>query len=139
MAPKNFRVLLGPAAIGLLALVLGTGCGTAVVVIPLDEDGDGLLSSEEEELGTDPDEADSDGDDWSDGEEVAQGTDPMDDDDHPYTGGWAAGACKDDVEATGDAVGKITDNFQLSDQFGDLVALHDFCDRAVLLVGSAFW
>ena len=139
MASKDIRISLGPAAIGLLALVASAGCGTAEVDLPLDVDGDGLLSTEEAVLGTDPYEADSDGDGTSDGDEVAWGTDPLDDDSRPYQGGWIPGACREDVDATGDGVGQITDDFELEDQFGDLVSLHDFCDRAVLLVGSAFW
>jgi peroxiredoxin len=43
-----------------------------------DKDEDGLLKSEEEVLGTDPDNADSDGDGLNDGDEVSQGLDPLD-------------------------------------------------------------
>ena len=50
----------------------------AEVNVPLDLDGDGLLSDLEEALGTDPDDPDSDGDEWTDGEEVDLNTDPMD-------------------------------------------------------------
>jgi hypothetical protein len=42
-----------------------------------DEDDDGLTSSEERTLGTDPCDPDTDGDGISDGEEVAAGTDPL--------------------------------------------------------------
>ena len=42
----------------------------------VDTDGDGLLDSEEADLGTDPDEADTDGDGIEDGDEVEAGTDP---------------------------------------------------------------
>jgi len=52
----------------LLVLSL-TGCDS-------DKDEDGLLKSEEIELGTDPDVADTDGDTINDGDEVGMGTDP---------------------------------------------------------------
>jgi thiol-disulfide isomerase/thioredoxin len=42
-----------------------------------DKDEDGLLKSEEEALGTDPNNADTDGDGIDDGEEVTLGTDPL--------------------------------------------------------------
>ncbi len=45
-----------------------------------DIDGDGLTNSEEESLGSLPDNPDSDGDGVDDGDEVAQGLDPTDDD-----------------------------------------------------------
>jgi len=104
-----------------------------------DEDGDGLLRSEEEAIGSDPSNADTDGDGYDDGVEVEGFTDPTDPDDRPYAGGWAIGGCRDDISGTGDRPGDIATNFALSDHFGDTVRLHDFCDRAVLLVGAAFW
>ena len=105
-----------------------------------DSDGDGLSDTEENELGTDPNESDSDGDGWLDGEEVDVGSDPTDESDHPYTGGWQIdAACRDGIEATGNSVGDITDDTSLSDQYGEEVHLHDFCERAVLLVSGAFW
>ena len=91
------------------------------------------------ELGTDPDKPDTDADGWTDLEEVEGNTDPLLADDHPYTGGWAIGACRNDVESTGHDVGDIADDFELVDQFGDTLRLHDFCDRQVLLVSAAFW
>lgn len=105
----------------------------------LDDDGDGLSNAEERALGSDPDAADSDGDGWDDGEEVGGNTDPTDDADHPYTGGWAIGACRHDLVSTGTAIGDVAPDFALVDQFGDTLHLHDFCDREVLLVSAAFW
>ena len=105
----------------------------------LDSDGDGLSDSEEEALGSDPNLADSDGDGWDDGEEVDGNTDPTRKNDHPYTGGWAIGDCRNDIEGTGTRPGDIVNQFELTDQYGDTVRLHDFCDREVLLVGAAFW
>jgi hypothetical protein len=104
-----------------------------------DTDGDGLTDGEEEELGTDPEETDTDGDGWDDQAEVEGNTDPTRQVDHPYTGGWAIGACRDDIASTGNDVGDIAEDFTLTDQFGDRLDLHDFCDREVLLVSAAFW
>lgn len=55
-------------------------------------------------------------------------------------GGWRKGtACRDDLSATGNAVGDVTEDITLMDQFGEDVRLYDFCDRAVLIVSGAFW
>jgi hypothetical protein len=105
----------------------------------LDDDGDGLTNAQEAELGSDPELADTDGDGWDDGAEVDGYTDPTDDGDHPYTGGWAMGACRHDLVSTGTQVGDVATDFALTDQFGDTLRLHDFCDREVLLVSAAFW
>lgn len=104
-----------------------------------DSDGDGLTDSEEAELGTDSSNADSDGDGLSDFEEVEANTDPNDADDVPYAGGWAIDACRDDIESTGNGVGDIVEDFELPDQFGDSLRLHDFCGKLVVLVSAAFW
>lgn len=104
-----------------------------------DADGDGLTDAEEASLGTSPSEADSDGDGWDDGVEVSGNTDPLASDDHPYTGGWAIGACRDSIQPTGNGIGQVTGDFGLLDQHGDTLRLHDFCDREVLLVSAAFW
>lgn len=123
-----------------LALAALVGCAPAEVDIPFDDDGDGLLADEELALNTNPADPDTDGDGHLDGEEVEAGTDPTDIDDYPYRGGYGVdGACRDSITATGNGVGDITDNFTLTDQFGDGVKLWDFCGRAVLLVTGAFW
>ncbi len=124
-----------------LAMVpfLGIACSSGTVDVPYDVDGDGLMSAEENEYGTDPEKADSDGDAWEDGEEVTGNTDPMDRKDHPYEGGWAIDSCRHDVESTGTGIGDIAENFALEDQYGDTVRLHDFCGKAVLLTFGAEW
>ena len=104
-----------------------------------DTDGDGLTDAEESALGTDPTASDSDSDGWDDGVEVETGTDPLDDGDHPYTGGWPIDDCRDSIQSTGTFDGDIAENWTRTDQFGESISLHDFCDHAVLLVGSAFW
>jgi hypothetical protein len=111
----------------------------AEVKVDLDEDGDGLLSSEEEVLGTDPTEADSDGDGHTDGDEVAAGFDPLDDDDRPYLGGYEINRCEEDVESTGYEIGQVAEDFELMDQHGEMVRLSDFCGQAVVLESSTFW
>ena len=104
-----------------------------------DTDGDGLDDGLEAELGTDPKAEDSDGDGYSDGDEVDANTDPTLSTDKPYKGGWPIDACRNDISPTGNGVGDIAPNFTLSDQYGDIVKLHDFCDKAVMLVAGAFW
>ena len=111
----------------------------AELKVDLDEDGDGLLTSVEEDLGTDPEEADSDGDGHSDGDEVAAGFDPLDDDDRPYLGGYEINRCDEDVVSTGYEVGQVAEDFELMDQHGEMVRLSDFCGQAVLLESSTFW
>ncbi len=64
--------MLRTLLIGLTALSL-VACDD---ILDPDDDGDGLTKSEEEELGTDPDNADSDGDGMKDGWEVSLGLDP---------------------------------------------------------------
>ena len=104
-----------------------------------DDDGDGLTNAEEDELGTDPDESDSDGDGIGDEEEIDENTDPLDEDDFPYEGGWAKGACRDDVDSDGYSEGDVSKGWTMPDQFGEDVSLHDFCDRTIYMVFAAFW
>jgi hypothetical protein len=124
-------------------LLLIGACGPASIDVDMgeniDSDGDGLSDAGEWEHGSDPENPDSDGDGHEDGSEVDNGTDPMDAEDHPYMGGWSIDACRSDVASTGNEVGQITSQFELSDQYGEIVKLHDFCARAVLLVSGAFW
>ncbi len=133
--PKKMRTLLFCSVLSVQLLA----CSPVDVDISYDEDQDGLLSSEEEELGTDPFEADSDGDGHGDGDEYFGGTDPLDIDDHPYMGGWDITRCNQDPVATGDAVGQITSDFSVPDQYGEDVELYDFCQKTVLLVLGTFW
>jgi len=125
-----------------LILLFGA-CGPTTIDVDMgediDSDADGLSDADEWRSGTDPDNPDSDGDGHSDGSEFDVGTDPLNADDHVYMGGWDIDSCRDDVVATGNEVGQATDQFKLSDQFGELVKLHDFCAKAVLLVSGAFW
>ncbi len=137
----------------LVALLFTAGCEEAELEIPglddatsfgkpgtLDSDGDGLLDSEEAELGTDPQSDDTDLDGWLDGEEVERNTNPADGTDAPYTGGWPIGDCRYDIQADSSlSEGGIAPNFEAPDMYGDTVRLHDFCHMAVLVVTGAEW
>lgn len=105
----------------------------------LDSDGDGVSDAIELQFGSDPDDPDTDGDGFEDGEEVDANTNPMNGGDYPYAGGWAIDACRNDVSSTGNGVGQVASDFELTDQFGESVRLHDFCGKAVVLVASAMW
>jgi peroxiredoxin len=105
----------------------------------VDSDGDGVFDRIEIAFGSDPNDPDTDGDGFDDGEEVDANTNPMSSSDHPYAGGWAIDACRNDLDVSGDRVGQVTANFALLDQHGETVRLHDFCGRAVMLVASAMW
>ncbi len=121
--------------------ILGTllACSPVSVDMDLDKDEDGLLTSEEEALGTDPDNPDSDGDGHSDGSEVNSGIDPLNEEDHPYFGNYPVSRCDPAVEGTGYAVGDVSNDFELMDQFGEMIKLSDFCENVVVLVAAAFW
>ncbi len=98
-----------------------------------DPDEDGLSNLEEDALGTDNRNPDTDGDGFKDGKEVNSNTDPLDADDHPYQGGWEIGRCRDAIHATGDSVGDISEDFVVTDSYGDQIQLYAFCDRVVLV------
>jgi peroxiredoxin len=119
--------------------LLAIGCSYSEVDVPYDVDGDGLMGDEEAEYGTNPDKADTDGDSYDDGTEVAGNTDPTNRGDHPYEGGWPIDACRWDIEDGSVRVGDIAPDFELEDQFGETVRLHDFCGKAVLVTVGAEW
>ena len=115
------------------------GACVSEVKLDIDADEDGLLESEEIELGTDPTNPDSDGDGHNDGDELDAGFDPADAEDHPYLGGYDISRCDDYDEGTGYAVGETSPDFELVDQYGEMVALSDFCGKTILIEGSADW
>lgn len=136
----------GTAGLGDGSTTLGTGDGSGNNGGGMtqgdsgaDDDGDGLTNGEEAALGSDPNNPDTDGDGYDDGEEVEGNTDPVSASDHPYQGGWPIADCRYDVLVTGNGLGQSTSNFALTDQYGETLQLHDFCDRAIILVGSAMW
>jgi len=113
--------------------------GTEGAEAPIDSDGDGLSDDEEIALGLDPNNSDSDGDGYTDGAEDNSYTNPLDPEDHPYEGGWPIDSCRYDIEATGSfGVGEIVQNYKFTDQFGEEVSLHDFCNHVVLLEHAGF-
>lgn len=105
----------------------------------LDSDNDGVTDAIEIQYGSDPFDPDTDGDGYEDGEEVELNTNPMNGADHPYIGGWPIDACRNDVVSTGNGVGQVATDFELLDQNGEMLRLHDFCGQAVMLVASAMW
>jgi len=122
----------------LLLLLPLAGCA-ADVAVDVDPDKDGLSDAVEAEIGSDPGLADSDEDGYADGDEVAAHTSPIDPADHPYAGGWTIDACRNDVASTGNGEGEVAQDFDLPDQFGETVSLHDFCDQVIYMVFAAFW
>ena len=135
---KHLRGLLHTVALPFGLLVWGCGV-PAEVTVDLDGDRDGLTDGEELALGTKPDVVDSDTDGYSDFAEVQSFTDPNEPTDHPYAGDWPIDGCRNDIVSTGNTVGSIAEQFTLQDQHGDSLRLHDFCNKVVLLVGTAFW
>jgi hypothetical protein len=116
------------------------GCLEAEVHnVDMDMDEDGLMTSYEEEIGTNPENADSDGDGYDDGVELDKGFDPVDEEDYPYLGEYPIARCDPGATTTGHRIGQIAEDFALTDQFGETVKLSDFCGKVVLLEASAFW
>ena len=120
-----------------LILLPITAC--AELKADIDSDTDGLLNSQEEAIGSDPENPDSDGDGYLDGIEHDAGFDPMDAESHPYMGGYDTEFCSPVPTPTGYAVGSISHDFTLVDQYGEDVTLSDFCGKTVMLETSAFW
>ena len=84
---------------------------------------------------------DADNDGYLDFTETADNTDPNDPADHPYEGDWSIDACRyDEPDAgTGNSAGDIAPNFDLEDQFGETVRLHDFCGKTIFIESAAHW
>lgn len=121
----------------LLPLVVSVGC-IADVTLDLDGDADGIVDSQEREVGSDPANPDSDADGYTDGAEYNSNTSPIDASDMPYQAGWKIDACRHDIVSTGAEVGNIAADFELVNQFGEMVNLHDFCNQVVLVMGAGF-
>jgi ABC-type enterochelin transport system substrate-binding protein len=52
---------------------------------------------------------------------------------------WLQASCDTQYVGTGVKEGDIAYDFVQTDQYGQDLRLHDFCDHVVLLIGSAFW
>lgn len=106
-----------------------------------DTDGDGLNDGDELKAGTDPLVHDSDGDGFNDAEEVKAGTDPL------LKFSWPVGEAQWPDFADGmieqSELGWDYDNimpdFELNDQFGNTINLHQFYGYTILLDFSAGW
>lgn len=109
-----------------------------------DEDEDGLLDADEEEMGTDPLLADSDGDHYSDRDELFEGTDPTSHADRIYTGGWPYAYEKDfsdpGVRGFREPFQRV-ERWRFVDQYGQEVDLFDFenDDAPVVLDLQTAW
>jgi len=123
-------------SVSILSTLLAA-CEVPTAYVPLDSDADGIMDDEEVALGTDPTVEDSDGDTYLDGDEIASYTDPLDANDHPYQAGWPINECRHDLTGTGSTPGSVAYQFELVDQFGETVRLHDFCGQEVLLMFGA--
>jgi hypothetical protein len=111
---------------------LTVGC-LAEVDVNVDPDGDGLSDAEEAELGTDRVIADSDGDGFDDGAELIGKTDPLDEWSKPYD------QCRDSIVGTGNAVGEISFDWELPNQWETTTRLYNYCDRVALLIFAGIW
>lgn len=97
-----------------------------------DSDGDGLQDGEEVDMGADPTSTDTDGDGYLDPWEVTEGTDPADAESVIYAGGWPYNPNKDSIEDPGFGQaeeGGTLPRFAWPDQFGDTVDIYDFAGR----------
>ena len=91
-------------------------------------------------LGLDSSEGDFGVKEKGDSEEFDEGEEPEEPEEpETYLGGWVKASCADHIEGTGNKAGEIAHDFVQMDQNGEMLRLYDFCDRAVLLVGAAFW
>lgn len=94
-----------------------------------DTDDDGLSDFADIEAGASPLEADTDGDSYLDLWEVVEGTDPGDPDSRIYTGFWSynpdKSGLRSSVESERATLGAAPPAFEMVDQFGQAVELHD--------------
>lgn len=109
-----------------------------------DTDGDGLSDLEDINAGTDPLNPDTDGDRYLDGWEVIEGSDPLDGTSWIYQGHWPYNP--DKATFPGQPIdqpaqlGLGVANFNLgTDQFGDIVSLHDFIGKPIVIDISSMW
>jgi hypothetical protein len=130
-------------------------------ITDLDSDNDRLSDWEERnKYGTDENDPDSDDDGFTDGEEVLDhGTNPNNPYSRPYTGDYNVGDCATYpdksktgpsgsrfIEGGGGAAIKVAlyvpgdtvQNFQLIDQYGEMVDLYSFCGKYVDLLFFQF-
>ncbi|MGB0638860.1 MAG: redoxin domain-containing protein [Myxococcota bacterium] len=101
--------------------------------------------------------ADDDGDGFTNAEEESAGTNPDYEYSRPYEGGYNVGWCDSPPNPTGPTGtarvdsggevyewptlrnGDVSSNFQLMDQYGEMVDLYSFCGKHVMITVSAGW
>ena len=110
----------------------------------VDTDGDGIEDGDEVDGGTDPTNVDTDGDTYWDSWELTEGTDPTDAESRIYTGYWPYNPDKDAIgtsESLRARPGELTPQFQMVDQYGDVVDIYDFAghDKYIILDLSGAW
>ena len=85
-----------------------------------------------------------DTDDTEDTSDTTDTTDTSDTEEEPepnpvYIGGYNTNLCFPKATSTGYGIGDVSNDFTLTDQFGEQVSLSDFCGNTVLIVASAGW
>jgi peroxiredoxin len=106
---------------------------------PGDPDGDGLDTSFEEQIGTDPNDEDSDGDGFEDGDEYLDFFLPWDASDQPYIGGYPRGPLPDEIDGDGWHDDQVTLNWTAEDRWGQELQLHRFYGNVVVVEVAAEW
>ena len=81
----------------------------------------------------------NDTNDTSDTQDTDDTEEPEPDPNPVYIGGYNTNVCNPKAVSTGFGIGDVSEDFTLTDQFGEQVSLSDFCGNTVLLVSSAFW
>ena len=104
-----------------------------------DPDGDGLSTSFEESIGTDPFDADTDGDGYEDGDEHLNYFFANDATDFPYIGDYPRGPIPASVSGQGWSEGQISNNWTHEDQHGQDLQLHRFYGNVVVVELAAEW
>ncbi|MCO4772969.1 MAG: hypothetical protein KDA24_23250 [Deltaproteobacteria bacterium] len=104
-----------------------------------DPDDDGLTTTFEQSIGTDPFDPDTDGDGFDDGEEHLNYFFADDPTDYPYIGDYPRGPIPASVAGQGWSQGSISNNWTHEDQHGQDLQLHRFYGNVVVVELAAEW
>jgi hypothetical protein len=104
-----------------------------------DPDNDGLTSTFEASIGTDPFDPDTDGDGYEDGLEHLNYFFANDPTDYPYIGDYPRGPIPASVSGQGWSEGQISNNWTHEDQHGQDLQLHRFFGNVVVIELAAEW